>query len=839
MQDDNGSDVSGSEILAVDDTPADLRLLTGILTEAGFAVRPADSGDIALRTVETRRPDLILLDIRMPDPAGLEVCRRLKAEPGTRDIPVIFISALGDTGEKVRAFEAGGVDYITKPFQKEEVLARVDTHLRLRQMQKSLERERNQLEERVGERTAELEAANRELTREIAERNKTEVRLKHLNAILLAVRNVSQLITSEKDRDRLTQDACRHLVASRIFQSAWIILLDETEKPIATAEAGYGEDFQFVVRMLEDGRPTACVRKALSQPGAVITHNPVPACEDCPVAIEHEGREAMSMQLAYSGKAYGVMTVSLMKKSSIATEVLNLFEEVVQDFGLGLSGIEREEALRESEMRFRDLYENAPNAYFSIGPDGRIRGCNRRAVELLGYAVEELVDRPVIELYADAPQGKEKALEILEGYLAGEEIVDEELQMQRADGAFIWISLTVNAVLDDQGRVLESRSMVVDITERKRLETQLRQAQKMEAIGTLAGGIAHDFNNILSAIIGFGQLARRQAEQGTSLYVNIEEVLQGGLRAKDLVRQILAFSRQSDKSPAPINMELIVEEALKLLRATLPATVDISTDIEENLPPTMGDPTQIHQIVINLCTNADHAMREDGGVLRVSLKAVTLDTDSASRHPELAPGPYLELTISDTGCGMTPEVVERIFEPYFTTKEKGVGTGMGLAMVQGIVRECGGEITVESRVGSGTRETASEQPSEASIPTGHERILFGDDELPLTRLAEQMLGQLGYEVTVRTGSVEALELFRTDPYRFDLVITDLTMPDLSGDKLTVEMMRIRPDLPVVLCTGFNERITEADIAGAGIRAFLMKPPLLHQLAQTIRGALDD
>jgi len=389
-----------------------------------------------------------------------------------------------------------------------------------------------------------------------------------------------------------------------------------------------------------------------------------------------------------------------------------------------------------------------------------------------------------------------------------------------------------------------------EITIKELGETQkkLQQAQKMQAIGTLAGGIAHDFNNILSAIIGYTELALMKSK-GNLIEKDLQEVLIASGRATDLVKQILTFSRRGGmEENKPIQVNLIVKEALKLLRSSLPTTIEIHENIQSD-SLMLADPTQIHQVLMNLCTNAAHAMREKGGTLEVGLADVSLDLEFTSKHPEIEPGLFIRLTISDTGHGMPSDVENQIFDPFFTTKANGEGTGMGLAVVYGIVKSHGGAITVDSEPEKGAtfhvflpiieRTVVEERRPEGSISIGTEHILLVDDELPLVSIGKNILESLGYQVESRTSSIEALELFKAMPEKFDLVVTDMTMPNLRGDQLAKQLMEIRPGIPVILCTGFSSMIDEKKALKKGIRAFVFKPFLKHDMAKTIRKVLDE
>jgi PAS domain S-box-containing protein len=504
-----------------------------------------------------------------------------------------------------------------------------------------------------------------------------------------------------------------------------------------------------------------------------------------------------------------------------------------------------EEALLESEEKYRLLVQNANDAIF-IAQEGVIKFPNPRAETLIGYSSTELANMPFINLVH--PADRNTVMASYRHGLDGEKVPVFSFRGIDRAGTEKWVE--VNGIaLKWEGKPA-TLVFLRDITEQKNLESRLMQAQKLEAIGTLAGGIAHDFNNILSAIVGYAELISWEVRRGSRAERNLQELLKASHRARDLVQQILTFSRQGRQEQKLVEMGPIVKETLKLLRASLPSSIEIRQEIEKDIGKIEADPTQIHQVLMNLCTNAGHAMRKNGGLLKVSLSNIDMDASAAAQYPNVLPGPFIRLSVSDTGHGMSPEVLERIFDPYFTTKDVDEGTGLGLAVVHGIVESYRGAITVYSEPGNGTnfhvyfpqidqaKEVADTQQIEPLLMGRNERILFIDDEQPLVDVGDQILKSLKYEVTIGTSSIEALEIFRKQPERFDLVITDMTMPNMTGDKLAKELLRIRPDIPIVLCTGFSERITGEAAKEMGIREFAMKPLVASDLAKTIRRALD-
>jgi PAS domain S-box-containing protein len=452
---------------------------------------------------------------------------------------------------------------------------------------------------------------------------------------------------------------------------------------------------------------------------------------------------------------------------------------------------------------------------------------------------------------------EEKVVALIQSYIDRDLQFDDVIyQVLGSDGRPLYLSVAGRPTRNAEGKVVGYRGVAHDTTARLRAEAQLQQAQraeqlrhaqKMEAIGTLAGGIAHDFNNILAAILGYTELTLNELPQGSPAWSRLQRVLTAGSRARDLVQQILTFSRKSELERHPLLLHSLVQEALKWLRASLPTTITIRQEIAKNAGTVLADPTQIHQVLVNLCANAEYAMRETGGILEVRLDAVELDATFTAQHPLLLPGPHVRLTVRDTGHGMAPEVMGRIFEPFFTTKGVGQGTGMGLAVVHGIVTSHNGAITVQSVPGQGTTfmmylPQVEATPHAAVSPvepllTGKGCILFVDDEEALALWAQELLAQLGYEVVACMSSLEALEAFRMAPDRFDVVVTDQTMPHMTGEVLAGKLRHIRPDIPIVLCTGFSHSIDAEKAAAQGIDAFLMKPILARELGLAIQQVL--
>ena len=507
--------------------------------------------------------------------------------------------------------------------------------------------------------------------------------------------------------------------------------------------------------------------------------------------------------------------------------------------------LESEQKFKESEEKYLDLYDHAPDMFGSVDAStGLVIECNQTLCRTLGMTRDEIVGTEIFDLYHSA--SKEDAKEVFATFQTTGAITDRQMFLRHSDGTPLAVSLNVSAVRDENGKILFSRSSWRDVTELKKMESDLRQAQKMEAIGTLAGGIAHDFNNILAAILGYTELALEDAGKGTELEDSLLEVQTAGNRAKGLVKQILTFARETDEEVLPLDIRPIVKELVNFIRSSIPTTISVDLSMESNAL-ILANPSQIHQILMNLCTNSAHSM-QDGGELNIVTRDVQIGLDSIRPANGILAGEYLQICVRDTGAGMSPEVMETIFEPYFTTKEVGKGTGIGLAVVHGIVSKYEGYIEVKSTVGKGTtfdiyipttrEKEASAADNDGITQGGTEHILVVDDEEPLAKMHGRILEQLGYRVTVCSNSFEALKTFRSESSNISVLLTDMTMPGLTGEKLAQSCQEIKPELVVIICTGYSEVATSKTAIELGVHAVVQKPVVGTALARALREGLD-
>ncbi|MBX3728434.1 MAG: response regulator [Candidatus Sumerlaeia bacterium] len=501
--------------------------------------------------------------------------------------------------------------------------------------------------------------------------------------------------------------------------------------------------------------------------------------------------------------------------------------------------------------RLSAVVEQSPNSVMITEPDGTIVYVNPSFEQVTGYRSEEAVGKTP-RLLKSGRHAPVFFRELWQTITAGE-VWHGTIVNRRKDGTLYQEETEISPVRDPRGRIAGFVAIKRDVTDRMARDAQRRQSQKMEALGTLAGGIAHDFNNILQGILGYTEMAAEDLPRDSVPRAHLDEVMMGGQRAAELIRQILAFSRQSEQTRQPIQLPGIVREALRLLRSILPASVRIAADIAPDCALVMADPVRIHQLVMNLGTNAAQAMRDKGGTLHVRLELAEISTATPTLSCELEPGPHVRLVVRDEGHGIEPAVLERIFEPYFTTRQTTGGSGLGMAVVHSILMDHRAGIRIESEVGVGTtftidfpatdrgsvREDQPDTPAPEPAPQAPlRRVLFVDDEESLVRLAQAGLPRFGFAVHATTSSTQALRVFRENPDAFDAIVTDLAMPDLTGIELAGQIRILRPGMPILLYTGFSDRADDERIGGVNVTRFAHKPIVLRKLAEEIRGMLD-
>lgn len=809
--------VKGSKILVVDDEEA-LRIgVTSFLEDRGYEVCEADNGKTGIEVFDKENPSVILVDLRMPEKSGLDMLKEVTDK--SPDTPIIVISGAGLISDAIEALHLGAWDYLMKPIPDMMVLDHaVKNAIDRANLIKENRKYRENLEEEVKKRTAELEKVNISLRREIEIRKKTQDRLTESEQMLDSILDSVPDIIYRLDTDgRIT------FISNAINKYGYI-----PEKLTGT----------FLVDIIhpDDIKKTE-FRVDERRTGSRRTHN-------------MEARLTPGGMDIEAGKT--VLPVFLIEAEGLYRNIGNRTEFI------GTQGIARDitlekmasAALKESEERFRRLATHARDIIFRISlPDCKCEFISPAIKDVTGYTAEELNDDffKLLEKCIRKTWLKNFYIE-WQNVISGNPSPVLEYPIINKAGEEKWLYHRNFIIYDKDNEPIALEGIITDLTERKNLEQQLRKAQKMEAIGTLAGGIAHDFNNILSAIIGNTELIRMLISEEDPLQSKTENILKASHRARDLIMQILAFSRQSEKELGPLRITNIVKETIKLLEASLPKTIEIRKDITKKNLTVMADPTQIHQIVMNLCTNAHHAMLETGGTLYISVKEESI-TSSINDPKKTKTGKWVRLDVSDTGSGIGNEIIDKIFDPYFTTKEKSQGTGLGLSVVHGIVTSLDGFIQVESNTVKGTTfsiflplmdrdEDEGRAENNGIIPElGKERILLVDDEPMILQANDEILKKLGYDVVSTENPEFALSMFENDPYAFDLVLTDMTMPKLTGENLARKVMAIRPDIPVILTTGYSELISPEKARGIGIKDFLMKPLTIDLLSSSIRRIL--
>ncbi len=776
--------------------------------------------------------------------------------------------------------------------------------------EEALKQARGELEFRVQERTAELDASYENLAAEVIERRRVEEQLRNtLESItdgFYTLDRAWRFTYVNKELERITGMSRERFIGNNFWElfprAAGTVFHDQYQKAMKEGVPVAFETF------LPRPKKWVEVRAYPSREGLSVYFTNITARKEAEEALResqekfedlYENANDMMFTLDLEGRvtssngkarevfgddqaktvnllkvltresgasAMGILTRALKEKSDLSDEQPWEFEAVTKDGAplylevrarlirqderiVGIQGIARDVTeRRQAEGQRRKLQaaiDAAVEAVYVLSTDGTIEYVNPAFCRMSGYTGGEIIGRNIRLLRGRTHDAF--SLRTIKKTLDQGKAWSGRGLSKKKDGTLLHVDLTVSPIFDSGGTIINYVGVSRDITEEVSLENQLRQAHKMEAIGTLAGGIAHDFNNVLAAVIGFTEMAIDEAVRGTLLKRSMQQVLKAGMRGRDLARQILTFSRKTEYERKLLSLAPLIRETVKMLRSSLPSTIEIVLDIKTESDTVLAGPSEMQQVLMNLGTNAAHAMWEQGGTLEIRLNDAEFPTGAALPQEDMAPGAYVELTVKDTGTGMEPEVREKIFEPFFTTKSEGQGTGLGLSVVYGIVKGLKGGISVFSEPGKGSafslffpkaqgEEAPQEEPT-GPIPGGKERILVVDDEEALVEMAQGMLERLGYHVVGTTDSGQALEMFSDHPGRFDVVIVDQTMPRMTGMVLARKLLDIRPDTPIILVTGYNEVISAERAKAVGAK-LLMKPFNRREIAQTIRSMLD-
>ena len=778
-----------TRILVVDDEKSIRVTLREFLKEAGYHVETAEDAQAALGLLECGNFDIVVTDIVLPRMSGMTLLQRIhEVSP---NVLVVLMTGEPTVETASEAVRSAAFEYLFKPVSKETILrvvaaGKVVKSLRdeKRQLQEQNRRYQEHLEELVEARTGALK------TSEAKYRTLYE---SSTDAILIMSENL--------------QISGANPAALRMFGCAGISEI--ASRALADLLPASQPDGKPSLEMVRDAAKKAIEAGAFS---------------DEWVHKVLEGKEFWS-----------AVVITRMEVEGHAALQMSLRDIT-----------EQKEAQREL-LRLKRAVESAAEVIMVTAPDGTIQYVNPAFTEVTGFTPGEAVGKKP-NILKSGKQDRAFYEALWATLLAGETWSGRLVNMKKNGGLYTE-EATISPVLDSKSKILNFVAVKRDITEQLDADRRLQQAQKLEALGTLAGGIAHDFNNVLAAIIGYGQMASEEAAEDSEARSDVEHMLAAAQRAKDLVRQILTFSRQGEEQRRPVKIHLIVGEALRLLRPGLPSTIDIREDIDKNCRPVFADPTQIHQVVMNLCTNAYYAMRESGGVLEVSLTEVKVNGSGFRTNLALADGAYAKLSITDTGCGMDADTLDRMYDPFFTTKAPGEGTGLGLATVHGIISRQGGAIDVDTRPGAGTRfdiylpcheDSAEIDPPRPGTPIRGrgETIMVVDDEANLVEMLSRELGRLGYSTVPVVSSLKAIDLFRAHPEIYDMIITDQTMPKVTGEALAREVLRIRPEIPIIMLSGWSKPEVQEEARKLGVRSFISKPFDLGVITHEIRALLD-
>jgi PAS domain S-box-containing protein len=807
------------KIFVVEDDEDSRILQENILESKGYLVKSASNGKEAFEMIKRSPPDLIISDILMPEMDGFALCRAIKGNEQLRKIPLVFYTATyTERKDKQLALEMGASRFIVKPVEPTDFLKEIELVLEEHQTKKLFVRE-SPLKTRDDLDEAHAEVLARKLDKKIRELEDERYRL-----------------AASEQRYRRLVEALRE---DYYFYTQAPNGIFNYISPSITNVLGYTQE-EYLVHYTQH-----------------LTDNPInkSVVRYTELSIKGEKQPSYEAEIYHKDGSTRYIEVT---EEPVFDKDGNVIE--VEGIAHDITGSKvAEEELKKTKESLQKAQQIARLGNFDWNIATKEFWCSDEVYHIFGLS-PQAIDL-TYEAFTDFVHAEDKPFfrQAVDDALSGKKPYSIDHRIVLPDGTERFVHEQAEITIDmSSGNVIRVLGTVQDISERKwmeaekrTLEAKLRQAQKMEAIGTLAGGIAHDFNNILTPIIGYAEMVLDCLPEGSLDRAHQQKVIQAGQHAKDLVNQILTFSRQAEQEKKPVQLQAITREALKLLRSSFPSTIDIRQNIQTDCEAVLADPVQLHQVLMNLCTNAYHAMREDDfGILGISVSEVRIGPDDYITDLGLSPGKYIRIEISDTGCGMSPDIRERIFDPYFTTKEKGEGTGLGLSVVHGIVKNHGGHITAYSEPTKGTTFhvyfpvfsidlTSFDTEISAPPPKGHESIMIVEDEEEILKMEQTMLGRLGYRVRAYSNSVDALEAFQNPDADFDLVISDMTMPEMTGAELAQKLLSFRPDIPIILCSGFSDKIDEKRAKAIGIRAYVMKPLILRDFAKIIRKVLDE
>jgi len=841
-----------SKILIVDDKPENIFSLKQTLSETSAEIISASNGNEALVAILNHNFALAILDVQMPEMDGYELAELIRSEKKTNELPIIFVSAIYSSDYHVfKGYDSGAVDFLVKPFNARILLSKVNVFIKLDQQNRRLQQSKNLIREQYDDlKASELRFETLVNTvPDIVYRIDPEGNFTFVNEAI------------EKLGYKPTELIGIHFSSIILPKDAMSISRKEVIKLRQKSQQGFEKPIDLFDERRTGKRKTT---------GLEIRLIPKIGNSDLIGVLENIGGDSIVVEVNSSGfysdrienkNKMFLGTVGVIRditdrkrleaglkkaKNELEDKVTERTAELVSKNWDLTSEIERrkkaEQSTQKAKQEWKEIFDAIGHMAMVLDGDHTILAVNTSTVKQLGRLAEELIGKKCYEVFHDANTHHVDCPARNISQSKGNNIV--ELAIESMGKSFI---VSCTPIFDDRGTLKKIIHIMTDISERKRLEKDLIQAHKMEAIGTLAGGIAHDFNNILTSLLGYTQLILNDVQKGTDIEQDLNEVYRAGLRAKELVRQILTFARKSEDETMSLRLDLVVKEVIKFIRSSIPANIKIK-DTVFSKSKVMANATQIYQVVMNLCTNAGHAMAAEGGVLEITLKDTDIDGSQIKNLRDATPGKYIELIVSDTGPGIPSAIMDRIFEPYFTTKTPEEGTGMGLAMVQGIVKEAKGMVTVESKINQGTTfriffpVTDEEKHSSPSIPDilvqGQGHVLLVDDEIVITKLGKRTLERYGYQVTTANNPINALAMFSKTPDSFDVVVTDLTMPDMKGDRLIKEIQTIRSGTPCVLCTGYSKEIDRAAESIDGLKAILIKPINQNEFISTIQHLLN-